>query len=271
MTLTPRRIRRAAVSPARKVFGFAAMPMGGLPIAAMTRAQTAAFLEAAAAKPRGPGYKPPYVTSANGEVLSRVARSPAIRALFKAADMIHADGQSMVLTSRLRGGIRLPERVATTDLFHDVARLAEQSGTTFYLLGGTAATMAAAQERVQRAYPKLGIVGARNGYIAPAEEDAVVAAINEARPGILWIGMGVPLEQSFVVRNRHRLTGVGIIKTAGGLFDFLAGTRSRAPAWMQAAGLEWLYRTALEPRRLLVRYLTTNPHAALIMLRRDGG
>jgi N-acetylglucosaminyldiphosphoundecaprenol N-acetyl-beta-D-mannosaminyltransferase len=72
------------------------------------------------------------------------------------------------------------------------------------------------------------------------------------------------------VRNRERLTGVGVIKTSGGLFDFLSGERSRAPAWMQAAGLEWLYRMLLEPRRLLVRYAVTNPHAAYLLLTRSG-
>ncbi len=248
----------------------AVLPMGGLPIAVVTRAEAASFLDRAASEPRHPGRQPLYVTSANGEVLSRVARDPFVRSLFQAADVIHADGQSMVLASRLGVGPRLPERVATTDLFHDVARLAERTGTTFYLLGGTAEVMAATVERVRRAYPKLKIVGARNGYIAPGEEDGVIDAINEARPDILWIGMGVPVEQRFVVRNRARLTGVGVIKTSGGLFDFLSGRRSRAPGWMQAASLEWLYRIVLEPRRLIVRYLTTNPHAALIMLLQTG-
>ena len=82
--------------------------------------------------------------------------------------------------------------------------------------------------------------------------------------------MGVPREQAFAVRNRQALNEVGVIKTAGGLFDFLSGRRSRAPRWLQEVGLEWLYRTWLEPRRLAMRYLTTNPHALLIMLRRSG-
>jgi N-acetylglucosaminyldiphosphoundecaprenol N-acetyl-beta-D-mannosaminyltransferase len=247
--------------------GFATTAMGGLPIVAMTRAEAAAFFELVAEEPRDPRRRPFYVTSANGEVLSRVARNALVRASFEAADMIHADGQAMVLASRLGTGTRLPERVATTDLFHDSARLAERSGKAFYLLGGSKETMAAALERVRRLYPRLNIVGARDGYFAPEEEEAVVEAINAARPDILWVGMGVPVEQRFVLRNLDRLTGVGVIKTSGGLFDFLSGRRSRAPGWMQAVGLEWLYRLMLEPRRLAVRYLTTSPHAALILLR----
>jgi exopolysaccharide biosynthesis WecB/TagA/CpsF family protein len=98
----------------------------------------------------------------------------------------------------------------------------------------------------------------------------VVDAINRAGPDILWVGMGIPGEQAFSLRQRERLTGVGIVKTSGGLFDFLSGKNSRAPAWMQAAGLEWLYRTALEPRRLLGRYLRSNPHAAYLLLTQSG-
>jgi len=118
---------------------------------------------------------------------------------------------------------------------------------------------------VRRAYPDLNIAGFRHGYFAGREEQ-VVAEINDCGPDILWVGMGVPNEQMFSLTWRARLTNVGLIKTSGGLFDFLSGRKSRAPQWMQSAGLEWLYRVALEPRRLLGRYLGTNPHALYLLL-----
>ena len=93
-----------------------------------------------------------------------------------------------------------------------------------------------------------------------------MAQVNAARPDILWVGMGAPAEQRFCLRVRARLSNVGLIKTCGGLFDFVSGRNSRAPDWMQAVGLEWAYRMALEPRRLAYRYLTTNPHAAYLLL-----
>jgi N-acetylglucosaminyldiphosphoundecaprenol N-acetyl-beta-D-mannosaminyltransferase len=79
-----------------------------------------------------------------------------------------------------------------------------------------------------------------------------------------------PAEQSFAARNRDRLHGVGLIKTSGGLFDFVSGKNSRAPAWLQQIGLEWAYRIYLEPRRLAGRYLLTNPHAIFLLLTRTG-
>jgi N-acetylglucosaminyldiphosphoundecaprenol N-acetyl-beta-D-mannosaminyltransferase len=246
--------------------------LGGLPIAVIDRAGSAELMLDLALARRGAGAPPLYITSANGQVLSICARDEAIRAIFLSADLIHADGTPLVIASRLKSR-RLPERVATTDLFDDVAARAEQRGATFYLLGAAPDVIARAAQRTRERYPRLNIVGYRSGYFSAAEEDQIIAEINAAGPDVLWIGMGVPAEQSFSIRNRARLTGVGVIKTSGGLFDFVSGTNSRAPRWMQAAGLEWAYRMILEPRRLAYRYLTTNPHALylLLMARTSGG
>ena len=183
------------------------------------------------------------------------------------ADQIHADGMPMVLYSKWLSSNPLPERVATTDLVHAVAKLAEQAGVSFYFLGASEEVNAAAVKEMQEAHPKLVFAGRRNGYFKRAEEDEVIAAINAAKPDILWIGLGVPLEQQFISRNIDRLTNVGVIKTSGGLFDFMSGKNSRAPGWMQSAGLEWVYRVCLEPQRLAMRYLTTNPQAISALFR----
>ena len=90
--------------------------------------------------------------------------------------------------------------------------------------------------------------------------------INNLAPDYLWVALGVPSEQAFVAEFAPLLSNVGIIKTAGGLFNFLSGSRRRAPKWMQDAGLEWAWRIWLEPRRLFWRYLTTNPRALYLLL-----
>lgn len=242
--------------------------IGGLPIAALDRATSAKLMVEEALARRGSGKAPLYSTSANGQVVSLCARDPAVRELFLASPLIHADGMPLVFASRLKGRKALPERVATTDLFHDVAKVAIERGASFYLLGGTAEVVRKTERRVRALYPDLIMAGARDGYLGPDQDDEVIAAINAANPDVLWVAMGAPREQAFVVRNLESLTGVGVIKTSGGLFDFLSGERSRAPDWMQAAGLEWLYRSLLEPRRLLIRYAVTNPHALYLLLTR---
>jgi N-acetylglucosaminyldiphosphoundecaprenol N-acetyl-beta-D-mannosaminyltransferase len=244
----------------------ASVVIGGLPLAVIDRQQSAHLMVEAAVTRRGSGAPPPIITSANGQVLSMCARDAGLRSLFLAADLIHADGTPLVFASRLPGRRRLPERVATTDLFHDVAAVAQMRGATFYMLGAAPDVMATTVDKVRRRYPHLQLAGFRHGYFEPERSDEIIQEINAARPDILWIGMGVPLEQSFALRYRDKLTNVGLIKTSGGLFDFLSERNSRAPMWMQSAGLEWLYRLALEPRRLFLRYLITNPHAVYLLL-----
>jgi N-acetylglucosaminyldiphosphoundecaprenol N-acetyl-beta-D-mannosaminyltransferase len=240
--------------------------IGGLPIAVIDRARSAQLMIDIAAARRDSNQPALVFTSANGHVLSICAQDGHVRRLFADADVVHADGMPLVFASRWLCRKPLPERVATTDLFHDVAKLAEARGTTFYLLGATDETIGLAVRRASSLYPRLRIRGHHRGYFSSDQEPAIIAEINAARPDILWVGMGAPREQSFAMRNRRALHGVGIIKTSGGLFDFLSGRARRAPDWMQAAGLEWAYRTFLEPQRLARRYLMTNPHALFLLL-----
>ena len=261
LTTTP------AIAGAKTSLAVPAVPIGGLPIAVVNREQSARLMVDLALMRRSSGLPPYVITSANGEVVSMCSQDPAIRCLFLKADLIHADGMPLVFASYLKGKTSLPERVATTDLFHDVARVAEAEGATFYLLGGTRDVIKAAIDKARTMYPRLVIAGYRHGYCRrDGDETQVLADINAAEPDILWIGMGTPRELLFAIRNREQLINVGLIKTAGGLFDFLSGRNARAPAWMQSYGLEWLHRLALEPRRLFFRYLTTNPHALYVLL-----
>nr|WP_235867079.1 WecB/TagA/CpsF family glycosyltransferase [Roseibium marinum] len=224
------------------------------------------FVEIALAARTG-NRLPYYSTSANGQVIAMAAKDPDFRKLLLSADQIHADGMPMVLLSRHVARNALRERVATTDLVHATAGAAERAGVSFYFLGAHEEVNKLAVERMQALYPDLKFAGRGNGYFSPEEEKAVVEEISRLKPDILWVGLGVPREQDFVVRNLENLRGVGVIKTSGGLFDFLSGKNSRAPQWMQKCGLEWLYRIMLEPRRLTRRYLFTNPVALREILR----
>jgi exopolysaccharide biosynthesis WecB/TagA/CpsF family protein len=239
--------------------------IGGLPIAIIDRARSAELMIDVALARRQSRTRTPVYTSANGQVISMCARDDSTRELFLSADLIHADGMPLVFASRLLSGTPLPERVATTDLFHDVATLARRRGVSFYFLGGTPAVIEQAARRSRAQHPGLLLAGWRDGYFHRDQEAEIVAAINAARPDILWVGMGAPEELAFAMRNRERLDGVGLIKTSGGLFDFLSGRNARAPDWMQAIGFEWAYRIYQEPRRLFGRYLVTNPHALFLL------
>lgn len=242
--------------------------VGGLRLAVLDLEQTADFM-IELVSPQRRANRPLYLTSANGEVVARCSTEPKTERLFRAADLINADGQPLVTASRFKSSLPLPERVATTDLFHVVARKAQAAGLTFYMFGADEAENAAAVANVRRLYPDLKIVGHSHGYLRGEALRAKIDEINALAPDYLWVALGVPTEQAFVEEFMPHLSNVGVIKTSGGLFNFLSGSRPRAPQWMQDIGLEWAWRVWLEPRRLFWRYLTTNPRALYLLVNKN--
>lgn len=245
-------------------FNVSTVNVAGIRVGRVDRSVWARVL-ARAARGRTGSDKPLFSTSLNSNTLSRIKSDKSFRSLVEAASFIDADGMPIVYFSRLVGN-PIAQRCCTTDFVHDAAQVFEREGLSFYLLGGTEDANAGAAAELRRRYPNLRIVGRRNGYFGPAEEASVVDAINAAAPDLLWVSMGVPREHEFIVRNLDVLTNVGVAKTSGALFDYLAGNVSRAPLWMQRSSLEWLYRLWLEPRRLARRYLFTNSHSASVLM-----
>ena len=93
--------------------------------------------------------------------------------------------------------------------------------------------------------------------LSPEEEESIVAQINAAAPDYVWVGLGTPKQDLWLAANRSRLQASALL-AVGAAFDFLAGRRARAPRWMQRTGTEWIYRLAMEPRRLAGRYTRVN-------------
>jgi exopolysaccharide biosynthesis WecB/TagA/CpsF family protein len=211
---------------------------------------------------------PKLVFASNGHTIALVARDAGFRATLTQADIIHADGQATVFASYLTSS-PVPERSATTDFIHDASKLAARHGLRFFLLGASPEANARAARALIKAYPGLQIVGQRHGYFGRDEEEKICEQINRARPDVIWVGLPVPLEYEFSVRNKARLNA-GWLVTCGGCYDFIAGFCKRAPRWMQAVGLQWLFHLMLEPRRLFWRYAATNPLAIFLLLTRTG-
>lgn len=241
--------------------------IGGMRTAVLDRVQTVNLMADAIAGRLPDLQYPLFMTSNNGQVVSDYAKSSTVRRLFDQADVISADGQPMVTVSRYLSPTPLPERVATTDLFDD-ASLMLPEGTTYFMFGATADEIERAVAVVRKRYPRINLVGYSHGYLDKNGQEALFQQLDKLQPDVLWIGLGAPREQEFITRNFDRLKSVKVVKTSGGLFNFVSGKNKRAPQWMQNLGLEWLYRTFLEPRRLLMRYLVTNPHSLYLMLTR---
>jgi len=244
--------------------------VGGLPTVRLTRAQFAEQLAAdwRAQQAAGRQLPPKVAFSSNGQALALTATSAAYKAAMAAANYIHADGMWVVLASRWLTRTPLPERIATTDFFHDAARIAMRDGLKFFLLGGTETENRAAFEAVQKQYPTLQIVGCQHGYWPQEAEPALLATIRQSGADVLWVNLGKPRQEEFCLKYRDQLSGITWLKTCGGLYKFLGGLEKRAPLWMQNLGLEWLHRLVYNPKRLFWRYFTTNIVAVWLLLTR---
>lgn len=248
------------------------MIVGGIPTARVTRAELAEMMLHDCRMARaGALAHPRVVISSNGAVIARYHGDWEFRQLVAQADIVDADGAPLVIASRWLTARPLPERVATTDLIHDCSALAAENGVRFFFLGGRPGVAFAAAKRLGSLYPGLQVAGCRDGYFGEGEEVAIRQCIKDAGTDILWLGLGSPAQERLATRWRRELAGVAWIRTCGGLFDHVAGNVSRAPVWMQEAGLEWLHRMRQEPRRLGPRYLSTNPIAAFHLLTKTRG
>lgn len=143
----------------------------------------------------------------------------------------------------------------------EAGAIAAEHGIRFFFLGARPGVAARAAQHLRYRFPGLEIAGTRSGYFDDADLPAICRTIRAARTDVLWLGLGSGRQERVALECRDRLGGLGWIRTCGGLFDHYGGGVSRAPSWMQAAGLEWLYRAAREPLRLGWRYMVTNPVA----------
>jgi N-acetylglucosaminyldiphosphoundecaprenol N-acetyl-beta-D-mannosaminyltransferase len=258
--------RRTAQRPANDPY--AEVVVGGLKTACVDREHMSAMMVDDCFAVRRGTRAPKLVFASNGHAIAFAATNARFRALFESADIIHADGQPVVMGSRLTGS-PIPERSATTDFIHDAALAAQKTGLSIFLLGATEEVNARCAQTLLAQYPGLKIAGRRNGYFKADDEAAICDEINASGADIVFVGLSVPFEYEFCVRNKARLKA-GWVVTCGGCYNFVTGDYKRAPEWMQKYALEWLYRLVREPKRLFWRYAVTNPLAMVLILTRSG-
>jgi N-acetylglucosaminyldiphosphoundecaprenol N-acetyl-beta-D-mannosaminyltransferase len=197
-----------------------------------------------------------YMVVVNAAKLVEANRNEELRRAIMNADLVTADGMSVVWASRLLGR-PLKERVTGIDLFERLVGKAAARGSSVYFLGAHDESVRGVVERFTREYPGLKVAGCRNGYFTTAEADSVAEEIRRSGADLLFAAMGSP-RQDIWIPSHIVATGVRFALGVGGSFDHLSGRSRRAPKWMQRAGLEWLFRLLMEPRRLWRRYLVGN-------------
>lgn len=200
-----------------------------------------------------------HIGSGNIHSFNTAYVNPTMRGFLNRAEAVRCDGYGVVLGARLLGAT-LAGRITWADWWDPLGAFCESHDISMFFLGAKPGVAEAAQRKIQARFARLRIVGVHDGYFQKEgpESDAVVAAVNEARPDILVVGMGMPLQETWLDRHREKLD-VPVVLTGGACFDYLSETIPRCPAWMSRGGLEWLYRLLLEPRRMFRRYIIGNP------------
>ncbi|GAB4525016.1 MAG: hypothetical protein OHK0046_40320 [Anaerolineae bacterium] len=205
-----------------------------------------------------------HVCTTNPEFMMIAQRDPNFHNILQRADLCVPDGVGLLWAARHLGR-PLPERVTGSDGLPVIAARAAEKGWRLFFLGAAPGIAEQAAAVLRQQHPTLHIVGTYSGSPAPDEEDDIVARINASSADILFVAYGAPAQDKWIARNTSRLN-VAMAMGVGGAFDFIAGVVPRAPRWMREAGLEWLYRLYLQPRR--IGRMMRLPRFVLAVLRR---
>lgn len=186
---------------------------------------------------------------------------PWLYEFLQSADIVHCDSMGVLNAIRYMGvDLPIDYRVSYTILMPQLLEHCDQHGLSVFLLGSKPERLQASLELTRAQYPNIRLAG-HHGYFSaddPQQNDAVIEQINAAKPQILVIGMGMPLQENWLRLYGHRLA-VNAMLTGGAVIDRLAGVVSDCPQLLANMNLEWLYRLCREPKRLSTRYLLGNP------------
>lgn len=208
--------------------------------------------------------RPALVAYANAHALNIASTDPAFHAILNDADLVLNDGSGLALAARLQRQ-RFPENLNGSDLNPRILELASERGWGVYLLGAGPGVAEEASRKLGERIPGLRVVGTRDGYFDAVESESVAAEIRQAQADVLMVAMGNPLQEKWLSEHLGA-TGAALGVGVGAFFDFAAARVPRAPAWMNRAGVEWLYRLYQEPRRMWRRYVVGNPLFVLRVL-----
>ncbi|MFC1762283.1 WecB/TagA/CpsF family glycosyltransferase [Planctomycetota bacterium] len=174
-------------------------------------------------------------------------------------DIVAPDGMPVKTALNMLYKVKLPDRVYGPEFTLRVCRQAAEESVGVYLYGSELGIVEKLRDNLLAKYPQLQVVGCEPSIFRPltkAEDEALTKRINDSGAGIVFIGLGCPLQEKFAYAHKDRIKAVQIC--VGAAFDFHSGNKTMAPVWMQQHSLEWLFRMLQEPGRLCRRYLVTN-------------
>lgn len=184
---------------------------------------------------------------------------PVLGAKINKIKMIVPDGQPIVWALNSFYNLGLKFKIPGPTLTLEVLKLANEEHLNVFLFGSTQDTLQKFQSHISREYPNINVVGVHEDRFRDATEEedtADVLRINDSKAHIVLVGRGCPRQEHWVSDHVGKVNAAML--AVGAAFDYHAGKLTRAPHWIQKAGLEWLFRLVQEPGRLWRRYLFTN-------------
>jgi N-acetylglucosaminyldiphosphoundecaprenol N-acetyl-beta-D-mannosaminyltransferase len=186
-----------------------------------------------------------FCVAINPEKIHKALADTGLRQTLLKAHMFICDGIGAALAARLLHGVQVP-RITGVNLFQRLVAEAPRQGWSVFLLGASPEANAGACRKLLAAHPGIDIAGARDGYFK--DEDAIVDEINASGAQMLFVAMGSPRQEEWLVRNMHRLAPTYLMGV-GGTLDVVSGSVRRAPSFFCKTGTEWLYRLVTQPQR----------------------
>jgi len=212
-------------------------------------------------------HDPHYVCVTPAHAIMDCYRSSELRRIYNHSGLTTPDGMAIVWLLKWQG-FQNVERVYGPDLLKAVCQRSLENGYRHYFYGGAPGVAERLSQKIDQKYSGLQIVGLDSPpfrELTPQEDEAAVQKICAANPDIVWIGIGSPRQECWMIDHLKRV-GAPVMIGIGAAFDFISGNKPQAPPWMQRNGLEWFFRLANEPRRLWRRYLLNYPRFAVLVL-----
>ncbi len=208
--------------------------------------------------------RPYAVEAANTHVAALARHDSDFGATMEKFDLITPDGMPLIwsINAQLPPEQKLTDRVYGPTLMLKTISATNTPNSPFrhFLLGGKTSTLEKLTQRFSKEFPNINIAGTYSppfGAWPETEAESIIQSIRHSRANLVWVSLGCPKQEHWIARNKHRLPPA-VYFGIGAAFAFHAGEVKQAPPLLQKAGLEWLYRLAMEPRRLFKRYLTYN-------------
>lgn len=200
-----------------------------------------------------------FIININPEIVTRNYKNKELKNIFNSQKYQIADGIGIIYASKLQKG-NITTRITGIDLMNSICKRSCEFDSSIFLYGSREGISEKAKIELKNLYPKINIVETCSGY---EDESIVIEKINKSNANILFIGLGSPKQEQFIINNMDKLKNIKIFMPIGGSFDVISKSLRRAPNWVIKCNLEWLYRLFQEPKRFfrqlnLIKFMFLN-------------